>query len=139
MEEALEEVLGQGKKIFSFPPPRRLLDILFADDDLTAMYLTDRKNNITRERDDHDDLEVLLESFSKQVEEIVNEAENIEVRPISKEGGFRLTHNLSSEQCSIDTRNRGVDLRLEPERFAGSRLKSSADLIHWALHELISF
>ncbi|KAJ7863838.1 cora-domain-containing protein [Mycena olivaceomarginata] len=59
VEEALEEVLGQ-------------------DDDLTAMYLTDKKNNIIRELDDHEDLEVLLESFSKQVEEIVNEAENIE-------------------------------------------------------------
>ncbi|KAJ7636878.1 Mg2+ transporter protein cora-like protein [Roridomyces roridus] len=59
VEEALEEVLGQ-------------------DDDLTAMYLTDKKNDILRELDDHEDLEVLLESFSKQVEEIVNEAENIE-------------------------------------------------------------
>ncbi|KAJ7154595.1 Mg2+ transporter protein cora-like protein [Mycena filopes] len=59
VEEALEEVLGQ-------------------DDDLTAMYLTDKKNDILREVDDHEDLEVLLESFSKQVEEIVNEAENIE-------------------------------------------------------------
>jgi multimeric flavodoxin WrbA len=44
------------------------------------MYLTDKKNNIIRELDDHEDLEVLLESFSKQVEEIVNEAENIEVK-----------------------------------------------------------
>lgn len=43
------------------------------------MYLTDKKSHITREVQDHDDLEVLLESFSKQVEEIVNEAENIEV------------------------------------------------------------
>ncbi|KAJ7199242.1 cora-domain-containing protein [Mycena pura] len=57
--EVLEEVLGQ-------------------DDDLTAMYLTDKKHDISRELDDHEDLEVLLESFSKQVEEIVNEAENIQ-------------------------------------------------------------
>lgn len=49
------------------------------DDDLNAMYLTDKKNNISRELQDHEDLEVLLESFTKQVEEIVNEAENIEV------------------------------------------------------------
>ncbi|KAK7055444.1 magnesium transporter [Favolaschia claudopus] len=59
VEEALDEVLAQ-------------------DDDLTAMYLTDKTNDITRELDDHEDLEVLLESFNKQVEEIVNEAENIE-------------------------------------------------------------
>ncbi|KAF7971345.1 hypothetical protein HWV62_21359 [Athelia sp. TMB] len=58
VEEALEEVLEQ-------------------DEDLVAMYLTDKKNGVER-TDDHEELEVLLESFSKQVEEIVNEAENIE-------------------------------------------------------------
>ncbi|KAF8067752.1 cora-domain-containing protein [Lyophyllum atratum] len=59
VEEALEEVLSQ-------------------DDDLNAMYLTDKKNSIIRELQDHEELEVLLESFTKQVEEIVNEAENIQ-------------------------------------------------------------
>jgi magnesium transporter len=43
------------------------------------MYLTDQKNNKTRDMNEHEELEVLLESFSKQVEEIVNEAQNIEV------------------------------------------------------------
>jgi hypothetical protein len=43
------------------------------------MYLTDKKNNITRDLQDHEELEVLLESFSKQAEEIVNEAQSIEV------------------------------------------------------------
>lgn len=43
------------------------------------MYLTDKKNGMPRRLSDHEDLEVLLESFSKQVEEIVNEAENIQV------------------------------------------------------------
>lgn len=49
------------------------------DEDLTAMYLTDKKNDIIRSRDDHEDLEVLLESFAKQVEEIVNEADTMAV------------------------------------------------------------
>lgn len=44
---------------------------------MDAMYLSNKKNN--RLVTDHEELEVLLESFSKQVEEIVNEAENIEV------------------------------------------------------------
>lgn len=44
-----------------------------SDEDLNAMYLTE---DPIREEDDHSELEVLLESFSKQVEEIVNEAEN---------------------------------------------------------------
>lgn len=41
------------------------------------MYLTDKKNETIRSRDDHEDLEVLLESFAKQVEEIVNEADTM--------------------------------------------------------------
>jgi len=59
VQEALEEVLEQ-------------------DEDLAAMYLTDKKNGVLRRLSDHEDLEVLMESFSKQVEEIVNEAENIQ-------------------------------------------------------------
>ena len=43
------------------------------------MYLSDKKNGVDRETHDHEELEVLLESFSKQYEEIVNESENIEV------------------------------------------------------------
>jgi len=57
VEEALDEVLSQ-------------------DEDMVAMYLSDKKNGVNR--DDHEELEVLLESFSKQVEEIVNEAQSIE-------------------------------------------------------------
>lgn len=49
------------------------------DEDLNAMYLTDKKNNVKRDLQDHEELEVLLESFSKQVEEIVNEVGNIDV------------------------------------------------------------
>ncbi|TFK70819.1 Mg2+ transporter protein cora-like protein [Pluteus cervinus] len=59
VQEALEEVLGQ-------------------DEDLIAMYLTDKRNGVIHDLHEHDELEILLESFSKQVEEIVNEAENIE-------------------------------------------------------------
>ena len=51
----------------------------YPDDDLAAMYLSDKKNGVPRNPDDHEELEVLLESFAKQVEEIVNEAENIQV------------------------------------------------------------
>jgi magnesium transporter len=50
-----------------------------ADEDLSAMYLTDKRNNVTRDVEEHEELEVLLESFTKQVEEIVNEAQSIEV------------------------------------------------------------
>ena len=54
------------------------------------MYLTDKKNGVPRNASDHDELEVLLESFSKQVEEIVNEAENTQVRlPVHLTSVFR--------------------------------------------------
>jgi len=47
------------------------------------MYLTDKRNGIQREPSDHQELEVLLESFAKQVEEIVNETETTQVRSVS--------------------------------------------------------
>ena len=50
---------------------------------MDAMYLSDKKNGIDRGTHDHEELEVLLESFSKQYEEIVNESENIEARSYS--------------------------------------------------------
>lgn len=75
------------------------------------MYLTDKKNGIERV-DDHEELEVLLESFSKQVEEIVNEAENIEASCMFC--GFGIINNIFLEQRSIYTRNRGTNIRLQP-------------------------
>lgn len=76
VQEALEEVLEQGWSLsFFLPSPYQLR----TDEDLNAMYLTDKKNGTPRDMHEHDELEVLLEFFSKQVEEIVNEAENIEV------------------------------------------------------------
>lgn len=46
------------------------------------MYLTDKKLGLSRKMQDHEDLEVLLESFDKQVEEIVNESETTIVSPV---------------------------------------------------------
>ena len=58
------------------------------------MYLTDKLNNVPRAIHDHEDLELLLESFSKQVEEIVNEAESIEVMFVEYQLGSPLTNRL---------------------------------------------
>lgn len=54
------------------------------DEDLAAMYLSDKKKGRPRQLSDHEELEVLLESFSKQVEEIVNESDNIAVNAFSR-------------------------------------------------------
>ena len=46
---------------------------VLADEDLSAMYLTARAQGKPRALHDHEQLELLLESFVKQVEEIVSE------------------------------------------------------------------
>ena len=46
-----------------------------ADEDLSAMYITARAMGRPRSLHDHEQLELLLESFVKQVEEIVSEVD----------------------------------------------------------------
>jgi len=57
-----------------------LSEVLEQDEDLNAMYLTDKMNGVSRPIADHTELEELLESFAKQVEEIVTESEAARVR-----------------------------------------------------------
>ena len=56
-------------------------EVLEQDDDLSAMYLSEGAVR-ARSRDDHQEVEMLLESFSKQVEEIVNEVDSLVVGPL---------------------------------------------------------
>ena len=49
------------------------------DDDLAALYLTAKSQGKPRSADDHEEIELLLESFSKQCEEIVSEVETLSV------------------------------------------------------------
>lgn len=81
--DKFKRLLHYSRRLASFKNRARLVqdaleEVLEQDDDLNAMYLTDKKKGIVRQNHEHDELEVLLEFFSKQVEEIVNEAENIE-------------------------------------------------------------
>lgn len=78
------------------------------------MYLTDKKNGIHRELHDHEELEVLVESFSKQAEEIVNEVENIQVSPfICHDGPLpdHLSDDHQIEQRSINSGNCRISIR----------------------------
>ncbi|KAF8755387.1 transporter [Rhizoctonia solani] len=88
VQTALEEVLQQGRSVTYYDdhdfnhPIFNFLSVthidrakLDSDEDMNHMYLTDKKLGVERKMEDHDELEVLLESFDKQVEEIVNEAE----------------------------------------------------------------
>ncbi|KLO14034.1 Mg2+ transporter protein cora-like protein [Schizopora paradoxa] len=80
--DKFKRLLHYSRRLSSFQNRAKLVqealeEVLEQDEDLAAMYLTDKKNGKPRSARDHDELEVLLESFSKQVEEIVNEAETI--------------------------------------------------------------
>lgn len=57
-----------------------VLILWIADDDLAAMYLTSKLEDKPRSADDHEEIELLLESFSKRCEEIVSEVETLSVR-----------------------------------------------------------
>lgn len=80
--DKFKRLLHYSRRLSSFQNRAKLVEealeeVLLQDDDLAAMYLTDKKNGTPRTSRDHEELEVLLESFSKQVSEIVNEAETI--------------------------------------------------------------
>lgn len=125
VEEALEEVLGQ-------------------DDDLTAMYLTDKKNNIFRELDDHEDLEVLLESFSKQVEEIVNETENIETNVQSTQEIVELIldsnrNSLLALDLKVSIMTMGIGSGALVAGLFGMNLTSQFESHPWAFYATTGF
>ena len=70
----LEEVLASGS---SLTLQSELSPTCRTDDDLAAMYLTAKQLGAPRDSHDHEELELLMESFDKQVEEIVSEIENL--------------------------------------------------------------
>ncbi|OBZ78278.1 Mitochondrial inner membrane magnesium transporter LPE10 [Grifola frondosa] len=81
--DRFKRLLHYSRRLAAFQNRAKLVqeaieEVLEQDEDLAAMYLSDKKHGVQRHEDDHDELEVLMESFAKQVEEIVNEAENIQ-------------------------------------------------------------
>lgn len=80
--DKLRHLLIYSKKLGTFEQKARLVrdaidDLLEADDDLVAMYLTERAQGKTREEDDHTEVEMLLESYHKVCDEIVQSAGNL--------------------------------------------------------------
>lgn len=97
---------------------------------MDAMYLSDKKNGTNTE--DHEELEVLLESFSKQVEEIVNEAENIEVTFLNT---GNQSHYLSyTVQSNVQSTQEIVELILDSNRNALLALDLQVSISHLTLH-----
>jgi magnesium transporter len=48
--------------------------VISSDEDLAAMYLTEKKAGSPRNAADHEEIELLMESYLKQTEEIANKA-----------------------------------------------------------------
>ncbi|KAL8976285.1 MAG: hypothetical protein Q9205_007675, partial [Flavoplaca limonia] len=80
--DKLRHLLIFSKKLGTFEQKARLVrdaidDILDADDDLVAMYLSERAQGKIREEDDHTEVEMLLESYHKVCDEIVQVSGNL--------------------------------------------------------------
>ncbi|KAL8777130.1 MAG: hypothetical protein Q9213_007990 [Squamulea squamosa] len=80
--DKLRHLLIYSKKLGTFEQKARLVrdaidDLLDADDDLVAMYLSERAQGKTREEDDHTEVEMLLESYHKVCDEIVQVSGNL--------------------------------------------------------------
>ena len=80
--DKLRHLLIYSKKLGTFEQKARLVrdaidDVLDADDDLVSMYLTERAQGKVREEDDHTEVEMLLESYHKVCDEIVQVSGNL--------------------------------------------------------------
>ncbi|KAL2122101.1 hypothetical protein VTJ04DRAFT_2556 [Mycothermus thermophilus] len=80
--EKLRILLILSKRVSTFEQKARLVrdaleELLEADDDLVAMYLTEKTHDLIRGEDDHTEVELLLESYHKVCDEVVQEASNL--------------------------------------------------------------
>lgn len=78
----LRMLLILSKRVSTFEQKAKLVrdaieELLEADDDLAAMYLTEKTHDLHRGMDDHAEVELLLESYHKLADEIVQEAGNL--------------------------------------------------------------
>ncbi|KAI1300445.1 cora-domain-containing protein [Xylaria venustula] len=78
----LRVLLILSKRVSTFEQKAKLVrdaidELLEADDDLVAMYLTEKTHDINRELNDHTEVEMLLESYYKLCDEIAQEAQNL--------------------------------------------------------------
>ncbi|RUP44215.1 hypothetical protein BC936DRAFT_149779 [Jimgerdemannia flammicorona] len=77
--QQLKELLQYTKKLSKFEKDvlsirGAITEVLEQDEDLAAMYLTAKKSGAPRDSSDHEEIELLLETYLKQVEEIANTA-----------------------------------------------------------------
>ncbi len=80
--DKLRILLVLAKKVTTFEQKAKLVrdaieELLEADDDLSAMYLTEKTHDLVRGEDDHTEVEMLLESYNKVCDEVFQEASNL--------------------------------------------------------------
>lgn len=80
--DKLRMLLVLSKKLGTFEQRARLVrdaidELLEADDDLASMYLSEKKNGEERDEEDHTEVEMLLESYDKVCDEIVQVSGNL--------------------------------------------------------------
>lgn len=80
--DKLRYLLIYSKKLGTFEQKARLVrdaieDLLEADDDLADMYLTEKAEGLERAEDNHEEVELLLESYHKVADEIVQVSSNL--------------------------------------------------------------
>ncbi|KAI9730144.1 MAG: magnesium ion transporter [Claussenomyces sp. TS43310] len=80
--DKLRQLLIYSKKLGTFEQKAKLVrdaidELLEADDDLAAMYLTEKSHDLTRGEDDHTEVEMLLEAYHKICDEIVQASGNL--------------------------------------------------------------
>ncbi|RKP35562.1 Mg2+ transporter protein cora-like protein [Dimargaris cristalligena] len=73
----LKELLQYSKRMAKFEQKvlnirDAIVEVLEQDEDLAAMYLSAKESNAPRATNDHEEVELLLETYLKQVEEIAN-------------------------------------------------------------------
>src|SRR5271170_6002394 len=71
--DAVAEILDNGTK----PLSPVLMSLMWEDEDLAGMYLTEKSKGKQRDVDQHDEVELLLEAYVKQVDGIVQEADQL--------------------------------------------------------------
>ncbi|CDO71150.1 hypothetical protein BN946_scf184845.g20 [Trametes cinnabarina] len=144
--DRFKRLLHYSRRLASFQNRAKLVqealeEVLEQDQDLAAMYLTDKRNGVPRYHDDHEELEVLLESFSKQVEEIVNEAENIQSNVQSTQEIVELIldsnrNALLALDLKISILTMGIGVGTLLAGIFGMNLKSHIEEHEWAFYAM---
>ncbi|KAK4696961.1 magnesium transporter, partial [Phenoliferia sp. Uapishka_3] len=105
--DKLRLLLQYSRKLSAFQKRATLVqecleEVLENDDDLAAMYLTAKLSGTPRDASEHEEIELLLESFSKQCEEIVSEVENLSAAHVPCGGLlFTSSETLAVAQSSV--------------------------------------